>query len=82
MIINSQRNPKYSLYYLGAVILKELQKDKSKNIECLIDDVQKKLEEKINVNFIYYALEWLFLLGVVTIKEGMLCYEDSRINSA
>ena len=81
MILNSQRQPDFSLYYLGGVVLKILEQIKVISIEELLSKVQQHVEKRIHVDFIYYALDWLFLLGLVKIEEGKVYYENKKINS-
>ena len=67
MIVNVEREPELSLYYLGSVLFQE---------------IQNQLKRKIHVDFLYYALDWLFLLSLVKIEEGKVYYENKRTNSA
>lgn len=81
MIINGEREPELSLYYIGSILLEILEHGTSLPINQLIQKVQHKLDEKIHVDFIYYALDWLFLLSAVRIDEGMVYYENKKVNS-
>ena len=47
----------------------------------MIVNVQQQINEKINVDFIYYALDWLFILSLIKIKEGKVYYENKKVNS-
>lgn len=81
MILNSQRQPDMSLYYLGGLILDFLKSSKDIPIDNLFETIQKKLKEQVHVDFMYYALDWLYLLGLVEVKEGRVYYENKKINS-
>ena len=81
MIINVEREPELSLYYLGSIILKILVQSQAIQIEDLLNKVQNKLSKKIHVDFIYYALDWLFLLSLVRIVEGNVYYENKKTDS-
>ena len=81
MIINSQRQPYMSLYYLGGLILDFLKKSEAIPIDDLFMNIQKKLKEQVHVDFMYYALDWLYLLGLVEVKEGRVYYENKKVNS-
>ena len=81
MILNSQRQPEFSLYYLGGVLLKILEQVKVISIENLLEKSQQHLKEKVHVDFIYYALDWLYLLELVRVKEGRVYYENKKTNS-
>ncbi len=81
MIINVEREPNLSLYYLGGILLSILKYKKAVSIEDLILETHSCLDEKVYVDFIYYALDWLFLLSLITIEEGTVYYENRKINS-
>ena len=82
MIVNVEREPELSLYYLGSVLLKILKSKKVIPIDVLFQEIQNQLKRKIHVDFLYYALDWLFLLSLVKIEEGKVYYENKRTNSA
>ena len=58
MIINKDRNPVFSLYYLGAIILKNLSSEKIFTIDELYDEIKRQIYDsyqiKIPINFFYY----------------------------
>ena len=54
MIINKERDPALSLYYLGAVIIEIL----SENPNFLLDDLYDKVKEKINQNLSLIHIFW------------------------
>lgn len=67
IIINEERSPENSLYYLGAFILKELNEN---NREILIEDLMQFFKKKnLNINLIYFSLDWLYLLNKIEIKN-------------
>ena len=70
MIVNVEREPDLSLYYLGGVLLGILEQEKVIPLEELLCEVRNRLKKKIHVDFMYYTLDWLFLLSLVRIKEG------------
>ena len=81
MIINIEREPELSLYYLGSELLKILESLNDISIEGLLQKIQDKLQKKIHIDFLYYALDWLFLLSLIKIEKGRVYYENKRINS-
>lgn len=81
MIINIERGPELSLYYLGSVLLGILNQVKVISVEELLCKIQCQLGETVHVDFIYYALDWLFLLSLVRIEEGKVYYEDKKTDS-
>ena len=50
MILNSQRQPDFSLYYLGGVLLKILEQVKVISIEKLLEESQQHLKKKVHVD--------------------------------
>lgn len=81
MIVNVEREPNRSLYYLGGILLSILEQRKVMPMEELLIEVQQQINEKIHVDFIYYALDWLFLLSLIKIEEGRVYYENKEVNS-
>lgn len=81
MIINFDRKPDFSLYYLGSILLAILEQVTVISIEDLLSEMQNQLKEKVHVDFIYYALDWLFLLSIVRIEGGQVYYENKEIDS-
>lgn len=82
MIINTEREPNLSLYYLGSVLLSILENDPIIEIETLLMKSKRKIKEKIHIDFWYYALDWLFLLSLIEINEGKVYYANKQIDSA
>lgn len=76
MIITNDLNPKYSIYYLGAIILEILKNQKEIEIDELFNIVKAKIDDQLNIDYIYYSLDWLFLLNTIRLKENKvkLCY--------
>lgn len=81
MIINIERKPDFSLYYLGSILLAILEQVTVISIEDLLSETQNQSKERVHVDFIYYALDWLFLLSIVRIEEGLVYYENKEIDS-
>ena len=77
LLINGDRNPKYSLIYIGYEILNYI---KVKKIGVTIDDIYKlikdKLDSDINITYVYYTLDWLFLMSTIRIEgeRVFICY--------
>ena len=64
MLINIEREPKYSLFYIGYEILDFLKnKRNGKCIEEIYELIKQKIDEKISIDYIYYALDWLYLIS-------------------
>ena len=58
-----------------------LEKQKILSIEELLEESQQRIEKKVHVDFIYYALDWLYLLDLVKIEEGKVYYEIKKTDS-
>lgn len=81
MIINTDRNPELSLYYVGGILLRILKENPVSNIEELLEKSRSKLDKNMHIDFLYYALDWLYLLSIISIKEGMIYYDNKKVNS-
>lgn len=81
MIINLEREPELSLYYIGSLILDWLMKEKSMPLEQLLYRIQNTYNDKIHVDFIYYALDWLYVMSLIKMEGGKVYYENREINS-
>ena len=81
MIVNAEREPDFSLYYLGSILLEILENTAVIPIEELLSETKKRLNREIHIDFLYYALDWLYLLSLVSIREGKMYYDNKKINS-
>lgn len=72
MIINYDRNPEYSLYYLGSEVLSLLSSNEKISIEDLYVFIKKKTKIDIHIDFLYYTLDWLYLISAIYIKNGVV----------
>lgn len=76
MIINIDRDPKYSLYYIGGIILDLLNSNnKNLSIEIIYTKVKNIVDKNIHIDFIYYSLDWIYMLSLINISENrvILC---------
>lgn len=72
-IINYERDPKLSLYCIGAIILEILKENNnSLEIETIFEKVRNKIEYKISINILYLALDWLFLISLIELEKGRI----------
>lgn len=70
LIVNCNREPQYSLFYLGAKVL-EICYNKRSPIS--IDIIYKELVAKIQnlgLDYFYLTLDWLFLIGKIEYNAG------------
>lgn len=82
MIVNVEREPRLSLYFLGGILLSIIEQRKIIPLEEMLIEVQRRINEKVHVDFIYYTLDWLFLLSLIKIEEGSVYYENQKVDSA
>ena len=75
MIINMDREPKFSLYYIGAEIIKYLKVSNNVSIETIHMQLRKIIDENLHIDFIYYSLDWLFMIALIEVEEDrvILC---------
>lgn len=69
MLLPDNIQPELSIYYNGALVLKELQENESK----LILDIYQSVKDKYDMNFSIFtlSLDWLFLANIaVTTMKG------------
>ncbi len=76
MIINAERIPEISLYYLGAIILGQIKTSQRLSTDDIYIFLKEQIEEFISIDYVYLALDWLFLLGLVNFNEGMIIYDN------
>lgn len=72
MIINADRSPIFSLYYLGYIVILILQQEDSLCFEEIFKKTKEKLAYNLPVIFLYYALDWLFLISVIKNENGLV----------
>jgi hypothetical protein len=70
MILDKNTNPERDLYYLGGVLIDVLESKNSSEIDYM--DLYKLFNQKqeITINLYSLALDWLFILGIVTKGEN------------
>jgi hypothetical protein len=74
MVINHQRNPELSLYYIGGIILEILKaNDNELELDSLHQESKSRLKSGLSIEYFYLALDWLFLVTDLRI-EGTLIY--------
>ncbi len=70
LIVNCNREPKYSLFYMGAKVL-EICCDKPTPVS--IDIIYKELVAEmpnLGLDYFYLTLDWLFLIGKIEYDAG------------
>lgn len=76
MLINSDRNPKYSIFYIAYEILTFMNKNKKiASIEELFQLIRDTIDDNIGIDYLYYTLDWMYLMSMITLKgeKVILC---------
>lgn len=62
MIVNVEREPDLSLYYLGGILLEILEQTKVLTIEELLYETQNKLKKKLRIDFFVLCIRLAFFI--------------------
>lgn len=85
MIINKERHPVFSLYYLGAIVLRFLSLGKNFTIDELYNEVKSQIynnyQIEIPINFFYYTLDWLYIQSLIELNNGRITYVNRTTNN-
>lgn len=68
MLLPDNIHPENSIYYNGAFVLQELQKQESQNLLDLYQNV--KQQRNISFPVFILCLDWLFLLNIAELKNN------------
>lgn len=71
MITDQNNHPQRQLYYLGAKVI-ELLSANHNTAEFFQAYQQLKENEKISIKLFTLTLDWLFLLGVISLEKGII----------
>lgn len=67
MLLPDNIHPENSIYYNGAIVLQELQKQSNQNLLNLYQSIKK--HQDISFPVFILCLDWLFLLGVAEVED-------------
>lgn len=81
MIINFEREPYLSLYYLGSIVIEILYNNSEYLLDDLYEELKKKINHNIHIDFFYYTLDWLYIQSLVELKNRKVIYVNRKINS-
>lgn len=72
MILGKDIHPQRKIYYLGSIVIEVLKSTDSKGDDffSLYNRVNNK--EKISLNLFALTLDWLFILGLIENKKGLI----------
>lgn len=68
MLLPGNIRPELSIYYTGGVVLKFLQQHKKQSLLDIFEIMNQ--EHKMSFPLLLLSLDWLYLLGVVTIGDN------------
>ncbi len=74
MIAPRDIRPERSLYAVGGSLLSHMGQRKTStiSIDRLYEEFASGYEEEISYSYYIYALDWLYLLGLIDLAEGNL----------
>lgn len=74
MIAPRDIRPERSLYAIGAALLLRMRQRKSSviGVDKLYEEFSSIYNEEISYSYYIYALDWLYLLGLIDVAEGNL----------
>lgn len=81
MIINVEREPSLSLYYLGAIVIGILSSNSIVLLDNLYEELKKNLNQNIHIDFFYYTLDWLYMQSLIELQERSVIYVNRKISS-
>lgn len=82
MIINVEREPALSLYYLGAAVIEILSSNSIFLLDDLYEELRKSIKQNIHIDFFYYTLDWLYMQSLIELRDRRVIYVNRKINSA
>lgn len=68
MLLPDAIHPKYSVYYLGALLLKRLQQNGSMSVADLY--VSTKKESDMSFKLYLLSLDWLYLINAAKVNQN------------
>lgn len=83
MIINLERAPEFSLYYIGSIVLEIFRKHENEKLDFneLYTLTKQNSSKECPIDFFCYALDWLYMLSLLTVKEGKFAYAIREASS-
>ena len=67
MLLPDNINPKLTTYYIGALVLNELQKKGQRPILKLYEEL--KVEHEVAFSALLFSLDWLYLIDVAVVTD-------------
>lgn len=68
MLILKNINPKYSVFYIGWLVLKIIQEKRKGDMMEIYYDLNNKID--ISFSLYLFALDWLYLASAIVLKDN------------
>lgn len=68
MLILKNINPKYSVFYIGWLVLKIIQEKKENDIMEIYYDLNNQID--ISFSLYLFTLDWLYLANAIVLKDN------------
>jgi hypothetical protein len=72
MILGKDIHPQKNIYYLGAIVIEILKSINNEEGDFFFIYQQVNRKENISVSLFVLTLDWLFILGLVENKKGLI----------
>ena len=75
MILFENEDPRICIYYVAAIVIEVLNKNKEIKFDLLYNELEKYTDYNISIDDLYYSLDWLYLLSLVDVVSDkvILC---------
>ena len=70
MIVNFERDPKFSLYFIGAKVIEILKTCPNLSVDSVYQQLNTIYNEELSINYFYLSLDWLYLINKITIVNN------------
>ncbi len=77
MILNYERSPQYSLFYIGAKILKTIDSNNDIMIDTLYEQIKAEYNNDLSITYFYLALDWLYLVEAIEIIDNKVVRNEN-----
>lgn len=67
MIVNFERDPKFSLYFIGAKVIEILKTYPNLSVDSIYQQLNTIYNEELSINYFYLSLDWLYLIDKISI---------------
>jgi hypothetical protein len=72
MILGKDIHPQRKIYYLGSIVIEILRSMDNEGCDVFSLYQQVSRKEKISMNLFTLTLDWLFILGLIENRKGLI----------